>query len=87
MADWIGHIAFDPATSEKLRRKHNLTDEEVVEAVAHGNHDRAVWDDEEAYGERLVLTGSTYNGRRIIAYLRPIDRDDGTWECMTAWER
>jgi hypothetical protein len=36
------------------------------------------------YGERLVVTGTDETGP-LIAYLRPVDESDGTWECLTAW--
>lgn len=87
MALWIGRVVFDPDTSEKLRNKHGIAEAEVTEAIAHGAHDQAVWHDHEDYVERLIVTGSTYTGRELIAFLRPVDESDGTWECMTAWER
>jgi hypothetical protein len=82
--EWVGEIVFDPANEAKLRQRKGITAEEVRDAVAYGGHESARWDDDPDYGPRLVLTGSS-NGRRLRAYLRPLDRADGRWECLTAW--
>jgi hypothetical protein len=82
---WIGTVEFAPETIAKLHTKHSVAEHEVREAVCFGAHDRAVWDDDPDYGLRLVVTGRSAAGRRIIAYLRPIDPAGGDWECRTAW--
>jgi hypothetical protein len=82
--EWVGFIFFSDEVQAKLRQRHNLTPEQVRGAVGFGAHDRADWHDDPKYGRRLVLTGSDDQGE-IVAYLRPLDRDDGRWECLTAW--
>jgi len=82
--EWVGEIVFDPAVDRKLREKHDLTPDQVRQAVACGAHDRADWNEHPRYGPRLILTGSDGHGE-LIAYLRPLDREDGLWECLTAW--
>ena len=84
MADWIGAIYFHPDVVAKLGRKHNVTPGQVRDAVAYGNHATAAWHDDPIYGERLIVKGVDADGIELIAYLRPIDRTDGTWECLTA---
>lgn len=84
MQEWIGDIYFSPETEAKLRHEHDLTSDQVRLAVALGAHDTANWEDHPEYGERLVVTGSDEKGS-LIAYLRPLDRLDGYWECLTAW--
>jgi hypothetical protein len=84
MKEWVGEIRFSPEVIEKLWTKHDLTPEEVRMAVACGAHDEYRWDNDPAYGRRLIVEGSDSQGR-IRAYLRPIDRRDGLWECLTAW--
>jgi hypothetical protein len=84
MAEWIGEIRFSAEVAAKLRQKHDLTPEQVFEAVAVGAHDSAGWDDDPSYGSRLVMFGSDEIGR-IVVYLRPVDRRDGVWKCLTAW--
>jgi len=78
-------VASDSSAVEaKLRTKHNLTPDRVTAAVAWGHHDWAKWHDHPIYGRRLILGGSDADGQ-VVAYLRPIDRKDGIWQCLTAW--
>lgn len=82
---WIGVLLVMPGIEFKLRDSHALTGEQVRQAVCWGAHDEATWDDHPVYGLRLVVTGSTEETGPLIAYLRPVDESDGTWECLTAW--
>ncbi len=82
---WIGQVVAIPEIEVKLRDKHFLTLAQIRRAVCRGAHDRAAWDDSPMYGERLVVTGTTEETGPLIAYLRPVDESDGTWECLTAW--
>lgn len=84
MAEWIGVIIIAPETEKKLRRKHKLTGDKVREAIGLGAADDAAIEDHPRYGERLVVRGRSYDATRIIVYLRPVDRTDGVWECLTA---
>jgi len=82
--DWIGRIDFDPATAAKINVKHNLTEDQIREAVSFGHSESAVFNDSTPYGPRLQVIGTTADGTRVEAWLRPVDRTDGHWECMTA---
>lgn len=84
MQEWIGEIRFSPEVIEKLRTKHGITPEQVKMAVACGAHDWSKWHRDPKYGRRLILGGSDTIGPMVV-YLRPIDRRDGLWECLTAW--
>jgi hypothetical protein len=84
MKEWVGEIRFSPAVVDKLWDKHELTPEDVRRAVSAGAHDDYRWDTDPLYGSRLIIQGSDAVGP-IRAYLRPIDREDGLWECLTAW--
>lgn len=84
MAEWIGEIKFGPEVTDKIRAKHGLTPTQVRSAVAFGNHDSHRWDEDRRYGRRLIIEGSDEQGA-LRAYLRPIDKQDGVWECLTAW--
>jgi hypothetical protein len=84
MREWIGEIRFSPAVQRKLQTKHDLTPDQVRSAVAAGAHDWAVWHTHPIYGRRLILGGSDADGPMVV-YLRPLDRRDGLWECLTAW--
>jgi hypothetical protein len=87
MAVWIADVRFAPEIATELREKHDVTPDEVREAICFGRHERLAWHTHVTYGRRLVAAGSTSAGRRLIVYLRPLDVSDGTWECLTAWER
>ncbi len=85
MDEWIGEVRFSPEVAAKLRTKHNLDTLTVRRAVALGAHDSAWWHTDPVYGRRLVVRG-TADGICLRALLRPLDREDGLWECLTAWE-
>jgi hypothetical protein len=82
---WIGLVVIPSEIETKLRIAHFLTPEQVRLAICWGAHHQAAWEDHPVYGERLVVTGTTDETGPLIAYLRPIDETDGTWECLTAW--
>lgn len=83
-SEWIAVLIFTPEVSAKIQAKHNLTEDEVRQAVCFGGHREARWHDHPDYGLRLVVKGETADGRPLMAYLHPVDRTDGTWECRTA---
>ncbi len=85
---WIAQVKFDPETASKVQTKHNISPDEVREAICFGRHRRVFWDEHPYYGRRLIVIGDNYRGESIIAYLKPINQADGTWECRTAmpWE-
>jgi hypothetical protein len=82
--EWIGEVRFSPAVETKLRERRGLTPPQIREAVCWGAAEEAVWDDDEEYGSRLLVVGTTADGVRIKAVLSPVDREDGTWTCKTA---
>jgi hypothetical protein len=85
---WIAQVEFDPEIASKVQTKHNISPDEVREAICFGKHREARWDDHPQYGRRLIVIGDNYLGESIVAYLKPIDQRDGIWECRTAmpWE-
>ena len=84
MAEWIGEVRINPEVADKLRTKHNLTPALVRNAIAAGAATSLTWHTDPVYGRRIIANGAA-DGVRIKAYLRPLDRNDGLWECMTAW--
>ena len=82
--EWIGRLDFDLATAAKIRTKHNLTEDQIRDAICFGHHGRARFKEDTPYGPRLEVEGVTDEGIRVKAFLRPVDRTDGHWECMTA---
>jgi hypothetical protein len=45
------------------------------------------WENSEAHGLRLLVTGVTSSGREVFAVLQPLDQADGAWRLRTAPER
>jgi hypothetical protein len=84
-SEWIGLILFPPDVLEHIQTKHNLTREDVNDAATLGHHESAVFKEHTPYGPRLMVIGTATNGARLVAWLRPIDRNDGFWECKTAY--
>lgn len=85
MAEWIGKIEFEPDVEFKISHDHGVTGDQVRQAVSCGAHDRAVWHTHPVYGRRLIVTGRYADGS-LIAYLKPLDKTDGLWKCLTAWK-
>jgi hypothetical protein len=81
---WIAQVEFDPEVVTKLQTKHNISPDEVREAVCFGAHREARWHTHPQYGRRLIVIGDSYAGMPIVAYLKPIDQTDGIWDCRTA---
>lgn len=84
MAVWIAEIHFDDGVEAKIKEKHQLTAARVREAVSLGAADRVDWHTDLVYGRRLIATGTDADDHTIIVYLRPVDRDEEIWDCLTA---
>ncbi len=84
MGEWVGDLLFSPEVIAKLATKHNLSPEQVKQAITCDAQDRDYWEDHPVYGRRLIVLGTDADGTQIIAYLRPIDANDGLWRCLTA---
>lgn len=85
----VAELKIDPSVEAKIRAKpnHKLTGAEVREAVLYAKDAQAEWQDDEEHGRRLVVRGTTYLGRTIIAYMVPVnenDEDEGTFRLKTA---
>jgi hypothetical protein len=68
----------------KLASKHNVTEQDVREALVLTRLERAGWDYDYQKGWRLLATGTTADKRRLNAVLYPADERDGTWWLGTA---
>ncbi len=85
---YLGRLVItDPAVTDKLHRKHDITYEDVVEALQHPAQARAAWDDDPYYGPRVIALGSVADGREVIGYLKALPEWDDhadTWDIKTA---
>lgn len=81
---YIGYVDVPPAIEDKIRKKHNLTGDEVREAMQWPAAARAAWEEHPVHGRRVIASGHTYSGRPILAWLQPVDVSDGTWRLRSA---
>jgi hypothetical protein len=81
---YIAEIRIADAIERKIMTKHNVTPQEVKEALVLRSDVRAGWEDHPVHGLRVVALGTTSEGRPILASLYPVDPRDGIWTLMTA---
>lgn len=79
-------VEISERVARKIRENHQVTPEEVREAVVMTRLDRSGWDFDDERGWRLLASGTTYWGRELNAVLYPAD-DDGRWRLGTAMWR
>jgi hypothetical protein len=82
---YIGLILVSPEVQLKLHEKHRgLTADEVREAVQWPARPQVRWETHPDHGRRLVVLGTTAEGREVITWLSAVDPSDGTWVVRTA---
>lgn len=79
-------MLFDPQVADKLVTKHHVTPDEVRQAVLFSSYRDARWHDHPVYGRRLIVRGHTDDQVPMLVILKPVDEEDGIWECRTASE-
>ena len=84
--EWVGEIRISPTVEAKLRTEHGLMATQVREAVSFRGHEQGRWSDHPKHGRRLLVMGRSADGVELVAVLRPLDREDGLWQCLTAWK-
>jgi hypothetical protein len=83
---YVADLLIDDSIEAKLHRKSPpLTGGEVREVVLWSRDATTRWHAHPVYGRRLVVRGTTYQDRKIIAYLKPLDEAEGIFELGTAW--
>ncbi len=83
----VAVLIIDVSIEAKIKEKHHLTPIEVQEAVRLAPDAQADWEDDLEHGRRLVVTGTTYRGRTVIAYMVPLNENDpeeGSFRLKTA---
>lgn len=84
MAVLITDIECSSTVEEKLNNKHQLTLDDVYDALE--DHDLTVgWDDDPNHGRRVLARGRTSSGRLIRIFLYPVDEDAGVFRLGTAF--
>ena len=85
----IHHLVWPDEVIDKVASKHGLTVAEVEQAVLEDPHRQARWTNEkqQEHGMRLKVIGQSWGSHRIIvAFLDPVDADEGVWRVRTAME-
>jgi hypothetical protein len=84
----VAKLIIDPSVEAKISTKHApLTGEDVRDAVLYGRGISVRWEDHETHGRRLVVTATTRQGTKFVAFLLPAnegDPEEGTFVLKTA---
>jgi hypothetical protein len=82
----VADLIIDESIEAKINgKKPPLTGREVREVVLWAQDAVTRWDDDAKHGRRLIVRGTTYQGRKIIAYLMPLDEGSKIFKLKTAW--
>jgi hypothetical protein len=84
---YIGYVDIPSSVEMKIREKHQVTGDEVREAVQWPARAQAGWEDHPEHGLRVLALGQSYAGRVILVVLQPVDPTDGYWRLRTARAR
>jgi len=83
----ISALVWDDRSISKLKSEHGLEFWEVEEAVVWNPDMEARWVQDKKHGKRLYVMGvSESHNKRILAFLDPVNREEGIWKVRTAWE-
>jgi hypothetical protein len=87
VAIYIGRVIVDPGVVAKLNTKHQVTHDEVREALEWPAKVRVAIEDHPQHGRRWVVVGQTGSSRELIAALLPTPEWEGdradTWVLKT----
>ncbi len=84
-AIYIAEVEISASVADKINSKHNVTPEEVREAIILRTPLRARWVYDANRGDRLAVVAEGYGGRTLKVLLYPIDVNDGRWSLGTAF--
>ena len=87
MAYYIAEIRISPAVEFKIRVKHNLTGDDVRRILIRNRNFKTSEKFDAIRGFRLRVQGKMENGQMLIAYLHPLDQENGIWFLGTAWKK
>jgi hypothetical protein len=81
---YIAEVVKPPYVVDHIANKHGIADWEVDEAVVLTRVQAAWWSTDPERGARLMVVGTTYQGRTLLVVLRPLNELDGKWRLVTA---
>jgi hypothetical protein len=83
---YVAELIIDESIESKLRGKDPpLTGTEVEEVVLWSPGSVTRWHNHPDHGRRLIVRGTTYQDRKIIAYLMPLNEAEASFKLKTAW--
>lgn len=81
---WVADIRFSDRVIEKIKTKHGVHPDQVKDACLFGRYERAWEERDPERGVRLVVHGRDRDGKLVRVLLKPVDRADGIYRCITA---
>lgn len=82
---YIDDLLWDDENMTKIAA-HQLTINEVYQALVLDTDREAAWVEDDEHGRRLIAIGTCeFDNKRIIAYLDPVNEAEGIWRPRTAW--
>lgn len=85
---YLGLIIADPSVETKIREKHNITLEQVKDALQWPARAEVAEEDHPNHGLRWIAVGEFSSDRLVIAWLVPLPEYSGsladTWTLKSA---
>ncbi|MBK5218037.1 MAG: hypothetical protein JJE02_10675 [Propionibacteriales bacterium] len=85
---YIGKLVAEPSIEAKINQKHNVTLDEVREAIQWPAVAEAAKEEHPVHGIRWVCVGTVADGRQLIAWIMPrpphFEESADTWTLKTA---
>lgn len=85
VVEYIAIVQVSPRVASKIAARHNVSADEVREAVILTPVLGARWHIDER-GSRLLVAGTTASGKVLKVVLYPVDANEGIWRLGTAFE-
>jgi hypothetical protein len=80
----VTKVLCHPNVERKIEVEHQVTLQQVREAVAFRAIERCKWHDHPQFGRRLFAWGRTEAAVPLLVILKPVEGQEGTWVCKTA---
>jgi hypothetical protein len=77
-------VIITPEVETQACDQVHVSGDEVEQAVRFSAFRDARWHDHPEFGRRLLVRGLTDERVPIVAILKPINEQEGIWECKTA---
>lgn len=83
---WISKLDIPGNIDSKIKSKHDLTGEDVHDALVAQPGVIGETEDHPEYGTRKIVWAETFSGVKFRAYLYIVDEPDGHYRLGTAYE-